>query len=123
MVLKWVVWFLQAMLVINAGLHAMVLVNPPGPMMAQYSVLAPALRLALAAVYALCALGMVIPEFIERARLTIVASGVLAVTAAVETVIFVTSDRAMAGGSRGLIVALLILFAYLRNRRIAAAQP
>lgn len=119
--LKWATWILQALLASNSLMHAGVMAWPMGPMALQFGVVPGPVRWAIAAIYALCALGLVVPEFFRKPRWTITAAFVLAGTAAAEAALFLISERAMAAGSRASIVILLLVFALLRRRRLATS--
>ncbi|MCB2108364.1 MAG: hypothetical protein KDE14_11725 [Rhodobacteraceae bacterium] len=121
--LRWVVWALQGLIAINALLHAVVLAAPPGPMQAQFGFMPVPLRILIAAAYVLCAVGLVVPEFVKRPRIVIRAAIALALVAAAEAVYLMTSDRSMAAMSRGTIVVLLLVLAGLRMRLLSKLIP
>ncbi|MBL8630285.1 MAG: hypothetical protein JNM81_11680 [Rhodospirillaceae bacterium] len=120
--LKWATWILQALLASNSLMHAAVMAQPMGPMALQFGMFPVPLRIGIAAVYTICALGLVVPEFFRKARWTMTAAFVLAGAAALETALFLLSERAMAAGSRASIVILLLVFVLLRRRRLATTQ-
>ena len=119
--LRWITWGLEGLIAINALLHAGVLVAPPGPMQAQFGFMPFLLRFLIAAAYVVCAIGMVVPEFVKRPRIVVGAAVALALVASAEAVYLMTSDRSMAAMSRGIIVILLLVLAGLRLR--APSKP
>ncbi|MBL8644454.1 MAG: hypothetical protein JNK21_11025 [Rhodospirillaceae bacterium] len=114
--LKWTSWILQALVAANALMHAGVMARPMGPMADQFGVFPTPVRLLIALIYAVCAVGLVVPDFIRKAQLVTTAALALAVTAAVEAGMFFVLERPMAGGSRASIVVILLILVLVRRK-------
>lgn len=120
MAMRILMWVFLAIVASNSALHAMVLASPPPPMVAQVDFIPVAIRMALALIYIVCALGMVVGEFMKRPHWVIGSAAALAAVAAIEAVYVATAGHGMSAGSRGAMAVLLALFAFVRRRRAAS---